>query len=116
LIKVLISVFFVRLSNQLHLDERKSTNSFVNARTVPQFNYVLYQPDSPTSITTTVNPNSETCSPTGTTSLVRNLILAAVKNLKTNLTIVSNVALDDYHTPLNFVQNNVPTVLDDTVM
>ena len=35
---------------------------------------------------------------------------------RTNLTIESIVRLDDYQTPLNFVQNNVPTVLADSVV
>lgn len=60
----------------------------------------------------TVNTQPETCAPTGTTREVQNTILAAVKNLRTNLTIESNVKLDDYQTPLNFNQYDVATVLD----
>ena len=43
------------------------------------------------------------------------LILAAVKNLRTNLTIEALAGLDDFVTPLNFYQNSVSTVLDDSV-
>lgn len=82
---------------------------------MPEFAYVLGQPATASSITSSVNPNKETCSPTGTTALVDGLILGAVKNLRTNLTIASTVALDDYHTPLDFVQNEVPTILDNSV-
>lgn len=86
---------------------------------LPEFAYVLSLP--PTALTAStiiasVNPNPETCAPTGTTARVDALILAAVKNLKTNLSIQSITKLDDYQTPLDFVQNNVPTVLGDSVL
>ncbi|BGP22157.1 pre-rRNA processing protein [Rhodotorula toruloides] len=83
---------------------------------IPEFNYVLGLASTASSVTTTVNTQPETCAPTGTTKLVQGLILAAVKNLKTNLTIQSTVKLDDFQTPLNFNQFNVPTVLDDSVL
>ena len=35
---------------------------------------------------------------------------------RTNLSIQAITRLDEYQTPLNFVQYNVPTVLDDTVL
>lgn len=82
---------------------------------VPEFAYVLGLDSTASSIVTTVNPQPESCAPTGTTAAVKALILAAVKNLKTNLTLESVVRLDDYQTPLNFVQSNVPTVLADDV-
>ena len=43
---------------------------------------------------------------------MQNIIIAAVKNLKTDLVIQSVVKLDDYQTPLDFVQRDVATVLD----
>lgn len=94
--------------------------SFVSKLTlrpiVPEFDYVLGLDSTASSVTTTVNTQPETCAPTGTTKLVQGLILAAVKNLKTNLTIQSTVKLDDFQTPLDFNQFNVPTVLDDSVL
>ncbi|BGP00846.1 hypothetical protein RTBOTA2_002159 [Rhodotorula toruloides] len=83
---------------------------------IPEFDYVLGLDSTASSVTTTVNTQPETCAPTGTTKLVQGLILAAVKNLKTNLTIQSTVKLDDFQTPLDFNQFNVPTVLDDSVL
>ncbi|KAM0750211.1 hypothetical protein T439DRAFT_247618 [Meredithblackwellia eburnea MCA 4105] len=83
---------------------------------LPEFAYVLGLASTASSVTATVNQNPETCTPTGTTVEVQNLILAAVANLKTNLSIQSVVKLDDYQTPLNFAQNNVPTVLDRSVL
>ncbi|GAA6027071.1 hypothetical protein JCM8097_006088 [Rhodosporidiobolus ruineniae] len=83
---------------------------------VDEFNYVLGLDSTASSVTTSVNPNPESCAPTGTTREVQSLILAAVKNLKSNLTIASDVKLDDYETPLDFSQFNVATVLDDSVL
>jgi hypothetical protein len=83
---------------------------------VPQFTYVLGLASTTSSIVTSVNPDPETCNPTGTTAAVDALILRAVANLKTNLTIQSVIQLDDYSTPLNFVQNDVVTVLDKSVL
>ena len=83
---------------------------------VPEFAYVLGLDSTASSVTTSVNTQPETCAPTGTTRTVQGLILAAVKNLKTDLTIQSVVKLDDYQTPLDFIQRNVPTVLDDSVL
>lgn len=83
---------------------------------LPEFEYVLSEVSTATSVTSKVNTGKETCTPTGTTKLVQNIILAAVKNLKTDLGIQSVVALDDFVTPLNFAQNGVPTVLDDSVL
>lgn len=83
---------------------------------LPEFAYVLGLSSTASSIVTSVNPNPETCTPTGTTARVDASILAAVKNLRTNLTIRSTVGLDDYHTPLDFVQLEVPTVLADSVL
>lgn len=83
---------------------------------MPEFAYVLGLSSTASAISTSVNPDPETCTPTGTTKSVDALILGAVKNLRTNLTIVSDVTLDDYRTPLNFVQYQVPTVLADSVL
>ncbi|GAA5951249.1 hypothetical protein JCM3765_002422 [Sporobolomyces pararoseus] len=83
---------------------------------LPEFAYVLGLDSTASSVTTSVNTQPETCAPTGTTRTVQGLILAAVKNLKTDLTIQSVVKLDDYQTPLDFIQRNVPTVLDDSVL
>lgn len=69
-----------------------------------------------TSVTSKVNLAPETCTPTGSTAAVDKIILAAVKNLKTNLSIASSTRLDDYATNLDFVQLNVPTVLADSVL
>lgn len=69
-----------------------------------------------TAVTSEVNPDREKCAPTGTTKEVQNIILAAVKNLKTDLGISATVALDEYVTPLDFNQRGVPTVLDDSVL
>ncbi|GAA5937070.1 uncharacterized protein JCM15063_000146 [Sporobolomyces koalae] len=83
---------------------------------LPEFAYVLGLQSTESSVTTSVNTQPETCAPTGTTRLVQGLILAAVKNLKTDLAIQSLVKLDDFQTPLDFNQYNVPTVLDDSVL
>ncbi|SCV70806.1 BQ2448_3568 [Microbotryum intermedium] len=83
---------------------------------LPQFAYVLGLSDTSTSVTSSVNPNPESCAPTGTTKAVQALILAAVANLKTDLAISALTALDQYQTGLDFVQNQVPTVLDDSVL
>ncbi|SGY79107.1 BQ5605_C008g05044 [Microbotryum silenes-dioicae] len=83
---------------------------------LPQFAYVLGLSDTSTSVTASVNPNPESCAPTGTTKAVQGLILAAVANLKTDLAISAFTALDQYQTGLNFVQKQVPTVLDDSVL
>ncbi|KAL8279026.1 hypothetical protein RQP46_008484 [Phenoliferia psychrophenolica] len=83
---------------------------------LPEFAYVLGLASTESTITTQVNQEPETCTPTGSTARDQALILAALKNLKTNLTIQSVVRLDDYQTPLNFVQNNVPTILDATAL
>ncbi|KAL8287086.1 hypothetical protein RQP46_004092 [Phenoliferia psychrophenolica] len=83
---------------------------------LPEFAYVLSLESTASTVTTSVNLQPETCTPSGTTAKVQALILAAVKNLKTNLTISSATRLDEFSTPLNFVQNNVPTVLDDSVL
>ncbi|GAA5897781.1 hypothetical protein JCM8208_000260 [Rhodotorula glutinis] len=83
---------------------------------LPEFQYVLSLPSTDTAVTSEVNPDRETCAPTGTTKEVQNIILAAVKNLKTDLNISATVALDEYVTPLDFQQRGVPTVLDDSVL
>lgn len=82
---------------------------------LPQFAYVLAQPSTNTSVTSRVNPDQETCNPTGTTALVDGLILAAVKNLRSDLSIATTLKLDEYETSLNFAQTGVPTLLDDSV-
>lgn len=87
-----------------------------HAVAVPEFAYVLGLDSTASSVTTSVNQQPETCAPTGTTAAVRALILAAVKNLKTDLALQTVVRLDDYQTPLNFVQKQVPTVLADSVL
>ncbi|BGP44010.1 hypothetical protein JCM10449v2_008067 [Rhodotorula kratochvilovae] len=83
---------------------------------LPEFQYVLGLDSTDTPVTSKVNTGRETCVPTGTTKEVQNIILAAVKNLQTDLGIQSTVALDEYVTALNFVQRGVPTVLDDSVL
>lgn len=83
---------------------------------MPEFQYVLSLPSTDTAVTSEVNPDRETCAPTGTTKEVQNIILAAVKNLKTDLNISATVGLDEYVTPLDFQQRGVPTVLDDSVL
>ncbi|KAI5474806.1 pre-rrna processing protein [Pseudohyphozyma bogoriensis] len=83
---------------------------------LPEFAYVLGLSSTASSVTSSVNQQPETCAPTGTTREVQALILAAIKNLKTNLTIQSVVKLDDYETPLNFDQNDVTTDLDSSVL
>lgn len=77
---------------------------------------MLSLPSTDTAVTSEVNPDRETCAPTGTTKEVQNIILAAVKNLKTDLNISATVGLDEYVTPLDFQQRGVPTVLDDSVL
>ncbi|GAA6057282.1 hypothetical protein JCM3770_004534 [Rhodotorula araucariae] len=83
---------------------------------LPEFQYVLGLASTDTPVTSKVNTGRETCAPTGTTKEVQNIILAAVKNLQTDLGIQSTVALDEYVTALNFQQRGVPTVLDDSVL
>lgn len=83
---------------------------------MPEFQYVLGLESTETAVTSRVNTGRETCTPTGTTKQVQDIILAAVANLKTDLGIQSTVALDEYITALNFQQRGVPTVLDDSVL
>ncbi|KAL8278093.1 hypothetical protein RQP46_009553 [Phenoliferia psychrophenolica] len=83
---------------------------------LPEFAYVLGLASTTSTVTTSVNTKKETCAPTGTSSEVAALILAAVKNLRTDLGITSTLKLDDFQTDLAFVQNGVPTVLDDSVL
>lgn len=85
-------------------------------RLAAPFEYVLSLTSTKSSIQSSVNLVPETCAPTGSTALVQGIILAAVKNLQTNLTIQSLTKLDDYQTPLDFSQYQVPTVLDSTVL
>lgn len=84
--------------------------SFLHAG--PALNGVLALDSTESSVVATVNTQPETCAPTGTTRTVQNIIINAVKNLKTDLVIQSVVKLDDYQTPLDFVQRDVATVLD----
>lgn len=83
---------------------------------MPQFAYVLSLASTESLVTSSVNLDKETCAPTGTTKAVQGLILAAVANLKTDLLIASTLTLDDYQTDLNFIQRNVPTELDESVL
>lgn len=77
---------------------------------------MLSEASTQTSVTSKVNPNKETCAPTGTTKEVQQIILAAVANLKTDLGIQSQIALDEYVVDLTFAQRGVPTYLDDSVL
>lgn len=83
---------------------------------LPYLQYVLGLSSTASQVTTSVNTAGESCAPTGTTARAQALILAAVQNLKTNLAIQSVVRLDEYQTPLNFNQYQVPTVLDRSVL
>lgn len=78
---------------------------------IPQFAFLSTEASTISTVVSSVNPNPETCKPSGTTSLVDSLILASVKGLVSNLSIVSNTLLDDFATPLSFVQNNVCLLL-----
>lgn len=80
------------------------------------FDQILALDNTDTTVTSTVNMQPETCAPSGTTQLVQNTILAAVRNLRTDLAIESVVRLDEYQTPLNFLQADVPTILSDRVL
>jgi hypothetical protein len=83
---------------------------------VPPFGYVLGLASTASDVTSSVNKGTETCAPTGTTKRAQALIIAAVQNLRSDLAITSTLLLDDYRTNLNFNQNSVPTVLDDSVL
>lgn len=106
-----ISASFVRIFSLFDLHLLKCS-----CWTVPQFAYLLSETSTASSVTTSVNQAAESCTPTGTTALVESLIIAAVQGLSTNLSIQSTVKLDNFETPLTFVQNNVPTQLADSVV
>ena len=80
------------------------------------FDQILALDNTETTVTSSVNFQPETCAPTGTTTQVQNTILAAVRHLRTDLAIQSVVRLDEYQTPLNFLQADVPTILSDRVL
>lgn len=83
---------------------------------LPVFAFVLSEPSTNSTVTSMINPDRETCTPTGTTASVDASILAAVANLRTDLDIMSSLKLDDFQTNLNFVQKSVPTSLDKSVL
>ncbi|KAJ7675082.1 hypothetical protein B0H17DRAFT_1161695 [Mycena rosella] len=82
---------------------------------VAMFQYLVDNPDIKVAVTTTVDTTAPTCV-SGAQFNVAGAILATLKNLKVDLAIDTNVKLDDFATPLSFVQNNIPVVTDETAL
>lgn len=77
---------------------------------VPLFQFLVDNPNLKVAVTTTVDTSAPTCV-SGNQFNVAGAILATLKNLKVDLGINSSVKLDDFATPLSFVQSNIPVVV-----
>ncbi|KAK7064212.1 hypothetical protein R3P38DRAFT_3165227 [Favolaschia claudopus] len=82
---------------------------------VAMFQYIVANPNIKVPVTTTVATSPPTCV-SGNQFDVGGAILAALKNLKVDLQIDTNVKLDDFATPLSFVQNAIPVNTDRTAL
>lgn len=74
------------------------------------FQYLIDNPGIKVPVTTTVDTSAPTCV-SGQQFDVDGAILAALKNLKVDLGITSDVKLDDFPTPLSFAQNSIPVIV-----
>ncbi|KAJ6593726.1 hypothetical protein B0H19DRAFT_32612 [Mycena capillaripes] len=79
------------------------------------FQYLTDNPGIKVPVTTTVDTSTPTCI-SGNQFDVDGAILAALKNLKVDLEINTDVKLDDFPTPLSFAQNSIPVVTDKTAL
>ncbi|KAN0059778.1 hypothetical protein ACQY0O_008352 [Thecaphora frezii] len=79
------------------------------------FEQVLAQSSTKTTISPFPDDQAPPCS-SGKQFDVQGAVLNLLKGLKTTLTVESVVKLDDYQTNLNFVQQPVPTVTDNTAL
>ncbi|KAL8280236.1 hypothetical protein RQP46_007350 [Phenoliferia psychrophenolica] len=85
-------------------------------RMVPVLAYLFTISDYTSSLIASVNPNPETCVPSGSTKKVQALVMASLANLRTNFTLQTEVKVGEYATPLDFDQNEVSTVFDETAL
>jgi hypothetical protein len=76
---------------------------------VELFQYLADNPGIKVPVTTTVETSAPCVS--GNQFDVDGAILAALKNLKVDLGIDTDVKLDDFATPLSFAQNSIPVVV-----
>ncbi|KAJ7928639.1 hypothetical protein B0H13DRAFT_1968281 [Mycena leptocephala] len=81
---------------------------------VELFQYLADNPGIKVPVTTTVETSAPCVS--GNQFDVDGAILAALKNLKVDLGIDTDVKLDDFATPLSFAQNSIPVVTDKTAL
>ncbi|KAJ7668375.1 hypothetical protein DFH06DRAFT_1181491 [Mycena polygramma] len=79
------------------------------------FKFLTDNPGIKVPVTTAVDTSAPTCV-SGNQFDVDGAILAALKNLKVDLGIDSDVKLDDFATPLSFAQNSIPVVTDKTAL
>jgi hypothetical protein len=77
---------------------------------VQMFQYLVDNPGIKVAATTTVDTSAPTCV-SGNQFDVAGAILATLKNLKVDLGIDTNVKLDDFATPLSFLQSSIPVVV-----
>lgn len=82
---------------------------------VQLFQIVLGNPNFQTTITSTVDTGPAVCV-SGTQFDVDDAILNALKGLKVNLAITSNLKLDEYVTNLSFNQSGVSAITDKTAL
>ncbi|KAJ6607775.1 hypothetical protein B0H10DRAFT_2227490 [Mycena sp. CBHHK59/15] len=82
---------------------------------VAMFQFIVNNPNLTVPVTTTVDTSTPTCV-SGTQFDVEGAILAALKGLKVDLAVTSDVKLDDFATPLAFAQNSIPVVTDKTAL
>ncbi|KAJ7874667.1 hypothetical protein B0H14DRAFT_3551962 [Mycena olivaceomarginata] len=82
---------------------------------VEMFQYLVDNPGIKVAATTTVDTSAPTCV-SGNQFDVAGAILATLKNLKVDLGINTNVKLDDFATPLSFLQSSIPVVTDQTAL
>lgn len=79
------------------------------------FNQVLALPNTDTAIEPYPDSFSPPCN-SGTAFDTLGAILKLLQGLATRLDIQSTLKLDDYQTDLDFVQNPVPTITDETAL
>lgn len=109
-----LSVLSVRRTSQSNVG--RLTNYFFHSDA--PFATLLSQPLEKTNITSSVVAAGavDQCNPTNSTVAVNQIILASIQDLKSNLSIHAFTALDDFETPLDFIQLNVNTSLDTSVL
>ncbi|KAJ7647487.1 hypothetical protein FB45DRAFT_200334 [Roridomyces roridus] len=82
---------------------------------VQLFQFIVDNPNINTTVTSTVDTSPPTCV-SGNQFDVASAILAALKNLKADLSINTSTKLDDFATSLSFKQNSVPVQTDQTAL